>query len=366
MVTGAIDVCILGYITDDFYVSYEKDEVKDPVTIDVPGGITTYSSKVSTALGYRTGIVATVGEDFFNKEKFESLRKDKMLDLRGVVAEGEKTTNLYLIIPAHGYTIGILRHLRENILPKHIPAEYLMARAMHIGPLVGEVPLDTVKFIKEHSKTAVISLDVQSYVRKLNDFSKLETEDYEKLSKYLSDEQMEQFKQERAQLVKLGSWEECVQFAKFVDIMKANVYEACSLAGLDIQEEELKETDNQRIYAYRALDVLEEKFAEHQHLVFVITLGEGGALVCQLKGKMHPRIYVPAAPASSVIDSTGAGDTFMISFLIEYSKTKDLLFSTKYALATSSVSVESAGPFPATPGDVIRRYEEAYGSFFWR
>ena len=149
MVTGAIDVCILGYITDDFYVSYEKDEVKDPVTIDVPGGITTYSSKVSTALGYRTGIVATVGEDFFNKEKFESLRKDNMLDLRGVVAEGEKTTNLYLIIPAHGYTIGILRHLRENILPKHIPAEYLMARAMHIGPLVGEVPLDTVKFIKD-------------------------------------------------------------------------------------------------------------------------------------------------------------------------------------------------------------------------
>lgn len=72
--------------------------------------------------------------------------------------------------------------------------------------------------------------------------------------------------------------------------------------------------------------------------VLVMTKGAAGAVVCQ-DGRQY---HFPAFPVKEV-DATGAGDVFAAAFLIRYSETRDIAFSTAFAHCAASFVVEGVG-----------------------
>jgi sugar/nucleoside kinase (ribokinase family) len=75
----------------------------------------------------------------------------------------------------------------------------------------------------------------------------------------------------------------------------------------------------------------------------VIKLGKRGCLVNQ-DGEV---IFVNAYHSDTVIDPTGAGDSFCGGFLVGYSKTHNLLTAAKYGAISSSFIIENFGIEPA-------------------
>jgi len=70
----------------------------------------------------------------------------------------------------------------------------------------------------------------------------------------------------------------------------------------------------------------------------IVTKGTDGAVVYANKVEAH----FPAYPAS-VIDPTGAGDTFATGFIIRYAQTKELVESMIFANCLASICVEHKG-----------------------
>ncbi|MHA2362317.1 MAG: PfkB family carbohydrate kinase [Candidatus Hodarchaeales archaeon] len=73
-------------------------------------------------------------------------------------------------------------------------------------------------------------------------------------------------------------------------------------------------------------------------IFLIITAGENGAIIWSPSGNnesVHHCFHIPAVilPSSTVIDLTGAGDVFIVSFTVLYYETKDIF----HALANSAV-----------------------------
>jgi len=89
------------------------------------------------------------------------------------------------------------------------------------------------------------------------------------------------------------------------------------------------------------VDALETR-ARRQGQLFVVTLGPDGSLA--LGGER--RLPCPAAPVASVVDTTGAGDTFAAGFLGEYCISRDVPRSLARAAAEAATCVQRLGAFP--------------------
>jgi sugar/nucleoside kinase (ribokinase family) len=74
--------------------------------------------------------------------------------------------------------------------------------------------------------------------------------------------------------------------------------------------------------------------------VLVMTEGENGAIIFNANQKYH----FPAYPIKE-IDPTGAGDVFAVSFLIEYSKNKNIKDAMAFAHSAAAFVVENKGVF---------------------
>ena len=74
-----------------------------------------------------------------------------------------------------------------------------------------------------------------------------------------------------------------------------------------------------------------------------VTDGERGVTIVHGSAGGQTRTHFDAIPATSVVDPTGAGDTFAASFLIRLAECGDELTALRFALAASSLAVEGMG-----------------------
>lgn len=72
----------------------------------------------------------------------------------------------------------------------------------------------------------------------------------------------------------------------------------------------------------------------------IMTDGENGIAIFDAGKKPE---YFGAIPARTVVDPTGAGDTFAISFLLSLAESGDEHLAIRFALAASSLAVERRG-----------------------
>ncbi len=86
-----------------------------------------------------------------------------------------------------------------------------------------------------------------------------------------------------------------------------------------------------------------EQMAERKDKLFVVTLGAEGSMALGGGG----RIECPAAEASQVVDTTGAGDAFAAGFVSEYCCSKDVGKSLRMGSERAARSVGRVGAFEA-------------------
>jgi ribokinase len=79
--------------------------------------------------------------------------------------------------------------------------------------------------------------------------------------------------------------------------------------------------------------------------VVVVTLGGAGAVLSR-RGEAESRV---AAPSVTVVDTTGAGDTFCGAFGAALAVGAELGAAVRFAVAAGSLAVETAGAVPSIP-----------------
>ena len=97
----------------------------------------------------------------------------------------------------------------------------------------------------------------------------------------------------------------------------------------------------------------------------VVSLGERGSEIYDLRDPERRVLKIPAARPRRVVDPTGCGDTHRAAFLFGLLRSWDLETVGKFASAVASFVIEAEGAqtnLPTLP-EAIRRYEENFGKF---
>jgi sugar/nucleoside kinase (ribokinase family) len=170
----------------------------------------------------------------------------------------------------------------------------------HLGPLLADdMPVEIIKKLSEKGK---VSLDVQGYLRKVEN-----------------------------QKVYAIDWPEKKEALQYVEILKANETEMAFLTGsTDVRKA------SKILFDWGVREI-------------VITLGSRGSVIFD-----GSHFYnVPAfSPITSVVDATGCGDTYMAGYLYQRQKGKGFRYAGEFAAAMATLKIESSGPFTGSEEDV--------------
>jgi D-beta-D-heptose 7-phosphate kinase/D-beta-D-heptose 1-phosphate adenosyltransferase len=119
-----------------------------------------------------------------------------------------------------------------------------------------------------------------------------------------------------------------------LDIIK-NIGDLANLSILDSK----KKLDDETLSKYKFVKLNKDEYINNNHLKnktnLIVTLGCDGAMY-------NNKIYKSPNP-SETIDVSGAGDTFVAAFILNYYKTKNIKKSIQFANKMSSIVVNKRG-----------------------
>lgn len=275
----------------------------------VLSGCSTNACLAAKRLGMKkVGLVGCMGMDF--AQGFVDDMRKYDVEARIDVSSTE-TGGFRLIYDEKGdRTLDVLGVAGE-ITPRNFPEEFLDSRFLLIGPILGEVSLELIEFIRS-SSSATIFLDPQGLVRIIG---------------------------EGRRVVHKCNKDEFKKILGLVDFVKPNEHESVMITG-----------EHDPLKALRQL-------RDSGKAVPIVTLAERGSLL--LDGDKLCRIPPYATRA---IDPTGAGDVYAGSFITEFQRTDNFIDAGLFASAAASIMVEQVGPdFQMAPKDVQERTEAIRG-----
>ena len=281
------DICGVGHITLDKVIT--PDSVKY-----MPGGTSYYFSNAIRNMHLDYLLVTSLGEG-------------EMHTVSGLRSLGIKVNayqSAYSVYFENIYS-GNPDHRTQRVLRKADPftleqLQGIHAHIFHLGPLLAD-DMDA-SFIKDLSARGRISLDVQGFLRKVENKN-----------------------------VVLTDWSEKRESLKFIDILKANDQEMEMITGL---------TD------VRAGATLLSEWGVKE---VIITLGSKGSVIFTDGVFYDIPVFVP----HHVSDTTGCGDTYMAGYLSQRILGKAPQQAGEFASAMAGLKIESYGPFTGTAEDVF-------------
>ena len=270
----------------------------------VLSGCSTNACLAAKKLGVRkVGLLGCIGKDFSQQFSRDMREYDieASMDVSGLTTGG-----FHLIYDRNGNrtldVLGVAGKIKQDNFPK----EFLDGTFLLIGPILGEVDLELIQFLRSKS-SAKIFLDPQGLVRKVGDDGRI---------------------------VHSCDRDEIRKIIEVVDFVKPNEQEIETITG---EKDPLKGLQRLRSMG---------------PAVPIVTLAERGSLL--LDGNRLFR--VPPFATTHAIDPTGAGDVYAGSFITEYTRTGDLSEAALFASAAASLMVEQVGPdFRLAPRDVQER-----------
>lgn len=295
-----MNLIVLGSITEDIIETPDGKEQKQV------GGVPIYAASTAKALGETIGIVSKVGTDF----QMKHLKTINSLDadLNGFTISGSSSMRFVNSYSYSGKRTQKVLSYSEKITFKDIPELYHSAPCIHLGPVFNEISPDIIDDLRDVFK--IISLEGQGFTRTA---------------------------QKKHGKIVLKPWLDYKEYFPKIDVLKVDDTELKGLIGTT-----------------RLKEAIELTLATGIQTI-VITRAHKGAIIFD-RGK---RFDIPALE-TDVVDATGAGDTFITAFLLEYMITSDCYYSGLIAAATSALKISYSGPIPKfSREDVIAKLEKS-------
>jgi sugar/nucleoside kinase (ribokinase family) len=196
-------------------------------------------------------------------------------------------------------------HRTQRVIQKSDPFKvtdfhHANASFFHLGPLLADdIPEEVIKLLSEKG---IVSLDVQGYLRKVEN-----------------------------QKVYPIDWPGKKEILQYVSILKANEFEMEILTG----SSDVKKSAR-ILFDWGVREI-------------VITLGSRGSVIYDGTRFYHVPAYNPVI---SVVDATGCGDTYMAGYLFQRFKGIGCQKAGEFAAAMATAKIESSGPFKGKEEDI--------------
>ncbi|SYZ74713.1 PfkB domain protein [Candidatus Zixiibacteriota bacterium] len=283
------------------YIKTQKIETEGRVL----SGCSTNAALALAKLGEKVRLVGAVGNDF--RDNFR--KKLAGYGIEPVITPSRETGGFSLIYydDFGNRTLDLLG--RANPIEEIDPEVYADAKAVLIGPILGEVSLDDIANIRD-TFDGLFFCDPQGLLRSADNKG-------------------------RIQHGKIDGIEETLGL---FDVVKPNELEAKVLTGVDCRKN-----------PYKAAEIIKSWGPE----IVIVTLAELGSII------YDGADFIDIPPYKiDLVDATGAGDTYMAGFTYEYLKSGDLRRAGCFASCVSSIMIEQVGPdFKLTEKDVRTRQE---------
>jgi sugar/nucleoside kinase (ribokinase family) len=273
----------------------------------VLGGSVTYVSLAARRLDARVSVISKVGSDF--PEAYKWWLGQEGVDLSNLLrVEETRTTRFELKYNSDFSNRALRSECRMSPITVEDISNSLRTKAVHIGPIAGEVAYDVVEKLRNCGE--ITSLDPQGFVRRFDENGNVTLGP-------LVDERV------------LG----------LIDIFKSSLNELWAVTGLSELEPAVKAIHDRGVK------------------IVITTLGAKGAAV-SVEGSIHD---VPAYKPERLVDPTGAGDAFMGGFLAEYVRGEDCSWCSCVGAAVASLVVECIGPtYFGDREEIMRRARVLY------
>ncbi len=264
------------------------------------GGVPAYSQIIPKIRG-NGGIVSIVGEDF--PENWFKTIKNSGMDIQGIRIKGKHTTSFTNIYDDKGNRRQIVTYVAPKIIFEDFPNNYYNAKWIHIGPILNEIDKNTIFQLEKMGYK--ISIDPQGFLRK---------------------------RLEDGRIIP-SKWIDAEEILKKIYLLKCDEKEIQKLTGIsDIIE------------AAKSVLRIGPKMV-------IITRSERGSIIFSHK----EFIKIPAFKPDKIVDATGAGDTYMMGFIVDYLKTNDICHAGLFASAAASFNLETKGPTNFPTRDMIEK-----------
>ncbi len=269
------------------YIKTKKIETRGRVL----SGCSTNAALALAKLGEEVALIGAIGDDY--KADFE--KKLDSLNIKSDIISSKESGGFSLIYydDFGNRTLDLLGRA-ANI--GHIaPKLYKDSSAILIGPILGEVTFDEIRDIRQNFD-GFFFCDPQGLLRNADETGRIYHEKVEGIEDILG----------------------------LFTVVKPNELEGKVLTGIDCRQD-----------PYEAARIIKNWGPE----IVIVTLAELGSVI------YDGQEFIDIPPYEiDLIDSTGAGDTYMAGFTFEYLKTGDLRKAGCFASCVSSIMIEQVGP----------------------
>ena len=298
-----VSIFFIGHLAVDSIVRFKQ---KRKPTL---GGTVTFGSLSLKKYEKETniGIISNLGTLNFDKSLLKRF-SNNLIDLRGVKLLEVANTTFLLEYSDHSRKLT-LKSRSPNLKFEDIPEFYLSnpPEVIVLAPLCNEISYEYVSKILENFPKAYIGIDLQGFIRKIDEHGKV---------LYVREESI------------------IANIQKIVELIDDRLI----LKGSEI---EMKILSNQE-----DLNKIMEWFNVFDNeAIYIMTLGEAGSMITKRGENL---IKIPAFKPKRVLDETGPGDVYLAIFLYEFinsDKSWKKIEEIGYiASAAASFLVEKKGP----------------------
>jgi sugar/nucleoside kinase (ribokinase family) len=282
------DICCIGHITLDRIVTVNSEK-------HMAGGTSFYFSNALRKLDVKYVLVTSLADSelsFVGDLRNDGIEVEAYSSRQTVYFENIYSANLdkrnqRVLQEADPFTIAQLNSINAKIF--------------HLGPLLAnDIP---IALIKELSERAMVSLDVQGYLRSVEE-----------------------------QHVCAVDWYDKKEALQYVHTVKADEAELEILTGVS--------------GIPRGAAILLNWGVKE----VVVTRASLGSVIYTAEGHFD----IPAFKPAEEKDATGCGDTYMAGYLYKRVKGANIQESGEFGAAMASLKIEASGPFSGTEEDIYR------------